>query len=342
MSVSCVRSDLLHPFNPLHPLHPQIVGHEAQIAELQSNIAMGNIAHAYLFSGPKSVGKMTVARWFAQELLLQGAEATHDDTIRQIHCLVHPDLLVLDQLWQEGVLEDWRVLGKSSNVPQEHRSKAPKARTDTIGIEDIRVIHDRLHETGTGSYRCCIIRCIERMQEPAANALLKILEEPPKGLVFLLTTEQRSLLLPTVVSRVRVLPFFPVSPPLLRPLLQGIPPEDHQFCLHVAQGAPGVLQRFCMEKSALQEHRLLRTQALSFFSARPSERQKILEGLGERKQELRFLLLHIALALRELRPSAFLRWSHALPSFVQHLDAHVNYALAVQQFVLTDSHTVSQ
>ena len=316
---------------------PPIIGHEAQIAELQSNIETGNVAHAYLFSGPKSVGKMTVARWFARELLLKGAEAMRDDTIRQIDHLVHPDLLILDQLWIEDVCEDWHVLGRSSNVPQEHRSKAPKARTDTIGIDDIRGIYDRLHETGTGQYYCCIIRSIERMQEPAANALLKMLEEPPEGRVFLLTTEQRSLLLPTVVSRVRVLPFFPVSPPLLRPLLQGIPSEDHQFCLHVAQGAPGVLQRFRMEKSALQEHRLLRTQAFSFFSAHPSERQKILENFGERKQELRFLLLHIALALRELRPPAFLQWSHALPSFVQHLDAHVNYALAVQQFVLTDS-----
>ncbi|OGJ56882.1 hypothetical protein A3H22_02705 [Candidatus Peribacteria bacterium RIFCSPLOWO2_12_FULL_55_15] len=316
---------------------PPIIGHHAQIAELLENIATGNVAHAYLFSGQKSVGKMTVARWFARELLLQGAEATREDIIRQIDCLVHPDLLVLDQLWIEGVLEDWHVLGKSSNVPQEHRSKATKARTDTIGIDDIRGIHDRLHGTGTGRYRCCIIRSIERMKEPAANALLKMFEEPPEGRVFLLTTEQRSLLLPTVISRARVIPFFPVASSVLRPLLQGIPSEDHQFCLHVAQGAPGVLQRFRMEKSALQEQRLLRTQAFSFFSARPSERQKILENFGERRQELRFLLFHIALALRELRPPAFLRWSHALPSFVQNLDAHVNYALAVQQFVLTDS-----
>ncbi|MBI4129452.1 hypothetical protein HY464_02050 [Candidatus Peregrinibacteria bacterium] len=315
---------------------PPIIGHETQIAELQSNIDTGNIAHAYLFSGPRSLGKMTVARWFARSLLLQGAEAMRDDTIRQIDHLVHPDLLVLDQLWMEGVSEDWHVIGRSSNIPQEHRSKIPKAKTDTISIDDIRAIQGRLHETG-GRYRCCIIRSIERMQEPAANALLKMLEEPPEGLVFLLTTEQRSLLLPTVVSRVRLLPFFPVSPVLLRPLLQEIPSEDHQFCLHVAQGAPGVLQRFRMGKSALQEQRLLRTQAFSFFSARPSERQKILERFAERRQELRFLLLHMALALRELRPPAFLRWSHAFPSFVQHLDARVNYALAVQQFVLTDS-----
>lgn len=318
------------------PLHPPIIGHETQLAELQSNMSMGNVAHAYLFSGPKSVGKMTVARWFAKELLLQGAEATRDDTIRQIDCLVHPDLLILDQLWQEGVLEDWHTLGKSSNVSQEHRTKTPKARTDTIGIDDIRAIQDRLHETG-GRYRCCIIRSIERMQEPAANALLKMLEEPPEGRVFLLTTEQRSLLLPTVVSRVRVLPFFPVASAALRPLLQGIPSKDHQFCLHVAQGAPGVLQRFRMGEHALQEQHLLRAQAFRFFPARPSERQKILENFAERKQELHFFLLHMALALRELRPPAFLHWSHALSCFVEHLDAHVNYTLAVQQFVLTDS-----
>lgn len=318
------------------PFRPPIIGHKAQIAELRSNIATGNVAHAYLFSGPKSIGKMTVARWFAQELLLQGTEAAREDTIRQIDHLVHPDLLILDQLWIEGVSEDWQALGKSSNVPQEHRSKVPKARTDTISIDDIRVIQDRLYETGTGRYRCCIIRSIERMQLPAANALLKMLEEPPEGRVFLLTTEQYSSLLPTVVSRLRILPFFPLSPVELRPFLEDIPAEDHQFCLHIARGALGVLQRFRMEKSTLQEQRLLRTQAFSFFSARPSERQKILENFAERRQELRFFLLHVALALRELRPPAFLQWSRALPCFAQHIDVHVNYALAVQQFALTD------
>lgn len=316
---------------------PPIVGHSAQIAELQQNIAMGNVAHAYLFSGPRGLGKMTVARWFARELLLQGVEADRVDVIRQMDCLVHPDLLVLDQLWIEGVMEDWHILGRSSNVPQEHRSKAPKAQTDTISIDDVRAINDRLQETGTGHYRCCIIRSIERMQEPAANALLKMLEEPPKGRVFLLTTEHRSSLLSTMISRVRVLQFFPLSPTVLRPLLQGIPEEDHQFCLHVAQGAPGALLRFRTDIHGLQEQRLLHTQALSFFSARPSERQKILENFGEKRQELHLFLLHVALTLREIRPPAFLRWSHAIPCFVQHLDANVNYALAVQQFVLTDS-----
>lgn len=316
--------------------NPAIIGHDAQISELQANIATGNVAHAYLFSGPKSVGKMTVARWFARELLLAGTTAARDDVARQIDHLVHPDFLVLDQLWQEGVSEDWRVIGKSSNVPQEHRSKTPKALTDTIGIGDIRALCDRLHGTGSGRYRCCIVRSVERMQEPAANAFLKMLEEPPEGRVFLLTTEQRSSLLPTVVSRTRNVPFFPVAPAALRPLLQGIPPEDHQFCLHVAHGAPGILQRFRMEKGALQEQRLLRAQAIGFFAAGTSERQKILESFGERKRELRFLLLHMALALRDLRPPTFPRWSAALSSFGRHLEANVNYALCVQQFVLTD------
>lgn len=318
------------------PISPAIIGHVAQVRALQADMVTDNVAHAYLFSGPKSVGKMTVARWFARELLCAGAGAARDDVERQIDHLVHPDLLVLDQLWVEGIAEDWRVIGRSSNVPQEHRSKAPKALTDTIGIDDIRALCDRLHGTGSGRYRCCIIRSVERMQEPAANAFLKMLEEPPEGRIFLLTTEQRSALLPTVVSRTRILPFFPVAPAALRPLLQGIPPEDHQFCLRVAHGAPGILQRFRTEKDALQEQRLLRSQAIGFFAASATERQKILESFGGRKRELRFLLLHMALALRELRPPALSRWSAALSVFGRHLEANVNYALCVQQFVLTD------
>ena len=137
----------------------------------------------------------------------------------QIDRLIHPDYFQLDQLWIEDVCEDPAVIGCTTNIPQKHRQEV-KAKTNEIGIEDIRALHERLYEIGTGQYRCCVIRSAERMREAAGNALLKILEEPPKGVVFILTSEFPSLLLPTLHSRMRQLRFTRLSQDALKPLVK--------------------------------------------------------------------------------------------------------------------------
>ena len=79
-----------------------LLGHKSQQHDLLLDVQTGNIAHAYLFTGPAHIGKFTVAKWFAEMLLLD--QVSFEDQERVLHDvarLLHPDLLVLDQLWME-------------------------------------------------------------------------------------------------------------------------------------------------------------------------------------------------------------------------------------------------
>lgn len=321
------------------PEATEIIGHARQIAELRNDLETGHVAHAYLFAGPPNVGKTTVAQWFARELLLRGlGDADRAREAHEIDLLFHPDLLILDDLWIEDVREDWELIARSSNMPQGHRAK-PKdggkpLKTDTISIDDVRVIQERFYETGRGHWRVCIIRSVERMAAPAANAFLKILEEPPEGRVFLLTTESLSSLLPTVISRTRAIAFDRVSENDMRPLVADQSEEENaRFLLHLAQGAPGVVHRLREDHDRLRGERLLHSKALSFWTTNARiERLKLLMPLQKRGEEADRFLLHLALTLREhqLRPAS----ERALAELVRGLETNAHRGLLTQRFAL--------
>jgi hypothetical protein len=313
----------------------QIIGHESQIEALKADIFSDNVAHAYLFHGPAHLGKMTTALWFAQELLCSGLGAPERlGAAHQIDRLTHPDLFVLDQLWIEEVCEDWEMIARTSNVPQGHRQKSG-ARTDTISIDDIRALHTRLHEKSLSRYRCCIIRSADRMLENASNVLLKILEEPPPGLVFILTADSSTALLPTIVSRSRILAFRRVADRVLAPLLSTLADEDRQFILSLAQGAPGTATALCADPDALRTHRIRQNAALSFWHGRSlQERLQHLDPLLERGEESEYFLLHLALALRQ-HPSRNPQNTRALTELVAGLQTNAHRQLLAQRFAMS-------
>lgn len=313
-----------------------IIGHARQLTELASDIETNNIAHAYLFAGAAHLGKMTVARWFSRELIAEGKNEEEKKSIdHALERLLHPDLLVLDQLWIEDVCEDYDVIARSTNVPQQHRSKTPTMKTDTISIDDIREVQARLRESGSGQHRFCLIRSVERMQPAAATSLLKILEEPPAGRIFLLTTESLSSLLSTIVSRSRVLRFERVHDRDIAVSLAGVSEEEAQFILHLAQGAPGTAKRLLSDPDRLREERLLHEKALSFWSSdRLLDRLKILTPLHERGKESDRFLLHLSLALREM-PAMTHAQERALMELLQGLKTNAHRQLLVQSFAMS-------
>ncbi|MDO8648381.1 MAG: hypothetical protein Q7R81_01220 [Candidatus Peregrinibacteria bacterium] len=311
-----------------------IIGHEQHLHELTQDLTNGNVAHAYLFAGPRHVGKFTVAKWFSQELLTHGLSPEDARAaVHQAERLIHRDLLILDQLWMEEVSEDLEVLARSTNVPQQHRMKA-RAKTNMISVEDVRALQRRLAEVVSSPFRCCLIRSVERMQDEAANALLKILEEPPEGVVFLLTTESLSSLLPTLISRSRVLRFTRVPYRQLKPLLEDVDEQDAQFILHVAQGAPGVVERL-RDSDALRKERQQYNRALSFWNATSfAERIKGIEPLEKKSEEADQFLLHLALALRNRSPLPVKETRH-LVRLLRGLKTNAQRNLLLQQFVLS-------
>ncbi len=314
----------------------EIIGHVTDLAQLSEDINAGNVVHAYLFSGPRHLGKFTVAQWFSRKLLTAGVgdEMAKERMYDQIDRLIHPDYFQLDQLWIEDVCEDPAVIGCTTNIPQKHRQEV-KAKTNEIGIEDIRALHERLYEIGTGQYRCCVIRSAERMREAAGNALLKILEEPPKGVVFILTSEFPSLLLPTLHSRMRQLRFTRLSQDALKPLVKGMPPDDAQFLLHLAQGTPGIVVRLRADPDALRKERTVFTQASEFWHSQSLiARLQLLKPLHERSEEAEAFLLHLALALQAEEGNKQIH-STALHRLIRGLKTNAQRKLLAQQFAMT-------
>ncbi len=281
-----------------------IIGHERQRKELETDLERGALSHAYLFSGKKHLGKFTIAHWFAQEILTQGMmENEREKTQTLIRKNMHPDLLTLDRLWVEDVCTDWNVIAKSSSVSQHHRAKA-KVKTDTIGIDDVRVLQERLYETPQGSHTVCLIRSIERLHVTAANAFLKILEEPPPHVLFCFTTESLSSLPATIISRMRVIHFSSVPRKELEPLVSPLPADDRELLLSIAEGAPGIILRCLEDSERLRAERQAQIDAHRFLqTASVLERfRKMQEMLESEKDQasmfLRQLFLHLQSDLR--------------------------------------------
>ncbi|NOS67482.1 MAG: hypothetical protein HOO67_03925 [Candidatus Peribacteraceae bacterium] len=318
-------------------LSSEILGHRPQLAELQTDLDQGNVVHAYLFSGAQHLGKFAVANWFARQLLCHGHKKEECPAINdQIDRLLHPDLIVLDQLWIEDVCEDFAVIARSSNIPQQHRAKDTPAKTDTISIDDIRAVQERLHEVGAGKFRCCIIRSVERMQTTAVSSLLKILEEPPEGVVFLLTTQSLASLVPTLVSRARTMNFSRLTDSELEPLLSGAEDDERQFLLRVAQGAPGVIKRLRENPDLLRKERQVYSSALAFWHSRSNvERMQLLQPLHQRTADSDQFLLHLSLALREENEEATPSVVRNLADLCRNLETNVNRQLLTQNFVLS-------
>lgn len=326
------RSSCRHYARPVSRSSP-LVGHAVQIHQLEKDLDSGNLSHAYLFVGPPRIGKFTVAKWFAKRIMTHGNPEHREIIEEQIDRLIHPDVLVLDRLWMEEVSDDWDELAKYSNVPQQHRAKA-KVKTDIIGIDDVRMIQERLYETGTSPHRICLIRSVERMRDEAANAFLKTIEEPPPGRVFILTAESESSVIPTILSRCRVVRFQRVGDREIAGMLTDLEQDESRFIVHIAQGAPGLAKALHDDPDALRIEKQTHEHAKSVWTARTlADRLSQLKPMLERGPEAESFLRHLSLTLREL-PGGTRAQERSLMQLVRDLETNAHRQLLVQRFAL--------
>jgi DNA polymerase III subunit delta' len=159
-----------------------VVGHDEAVAMLKDAVAGGRVTHAWLFTGPPGIGKLHTARVFAAALNCPAGGDGTCDTCRRILRGVHPDVHLI--------------------VPE----------GDNLLVEDVRAVREEAsrthHEAPTAVF---ILDEADRMTEAAANALLKVLEEPPPEVVFILVVRSAEALVGTVPSRARTLPFVSLS-----------------------------------------------------------------------------------------------------------------------------------
>lgn len=178
-----------------HPAqNSELFGHEQAEQQLLSEIVGGRLAHGWLFAGSRGVGKATLAYRFAR-YLLSGKDdgdlsmSEEHPVFRRVAAGSHSDLLVIEPIFD----------AKKGEAARE------------ISVDQVREIGQFLSLTpGEGQWRVVIIDPADALNTNSANAILKILEEPPPQAVIVLITHNPARLLPTIRSRCRVLKLQPL------------------------------------------------------------------------------------------------------------------------------------
>ena len=159
-----------------------VVGQEALTQTLRNAIRTNHLAHAYLFCGPRGVGKTTCARIFAKTINCLNPTAEHDACNQCESCVAFNEQ-------------------RSFNI---HELDA----ASNNSVEDIRSLIDQVRiPPQLGKYSVYIIDEVHMLSQGAFNALLKTLEEPPSYAIFILATTEKHKVLPTILSRCQVYDF---------------------------------------------------------------------------------------------------------------------------------------
>lgn len=203
-----------------------IIGQSQAIALLRAAIARDRIAPGYLFVGPPGTGRALAAQAFAQMLV---ADRKSSERVKARN---HPDVL-----WVEPTYLD---KGKLLTIAEAEAAGLKRRAAPQIRLEQVREIANFLSRPPLESKRSVVIITeAQTMAEPAANALLKTLEEPGQATIIAIAPDPGSVL-PTLVSRCQRIPFQRLSRSDLQQVLHQIGRDNlPEPVIALAQGSPG-------------------------------------------------------------------------------------------------------
>lgn len=195
----------------------KIIGQDKAKKLLHRAVKQDRLAHAFLFKGPMGVGKKTLARTFAATLNCHKPEGLEPcgqcTSCRKFKAGSHPDFIVIEPEGAAIKINQVRELKKSLAFPPFE-----------------------------AKMRVALLCDIHTMRREAANSLLKTLEEPPGQTMLILTADEASDILPTILSRCQTVPFFPLPQTEVAKILEqeaGITPESAATLAAMAEGSLG-------------------------------------------------------------------------------------------------------
>lgn len=247
----------------------EIIGHTENIKVLEGALATGKIGHAYLFVGPAGVGKKTLARCFARQVLCTGSGETDCscEGCLRFENSAHPDFKVVDPIG------------------------------NAIKVEQLREIqHQAYLSPVLASKKIYFFPEAEKLTEVAANSFLKLLEEAPRGVIFIFIAVRLDHILPTLRSRCQICQLYPMNVSELESALihRGMTPQEAGRRSQMSRGLPGVAIRG-IDAGAAGEYptfdQIDRSELLDLFKLADdldkTDRRNVLEVLGDWQSQLR-------------------------------------------------------
>jgi DNA polymerase-3 subunit delta' len=243
----------------------ELYGHREAEELLMHDMASGKLAHGWIFSGGEGIGKATLAYRFARALLAGKPhfDMTPDHPVfRRVAAGSHTDLLVVEPL---------------------HDPKKEE-KNQVIPVEQVRQIAEFLSLTpGEGERRVVIVDPADALNNNSANAILKILEEPPPQAVIILIAHNAGRLLPTIRSRCRLLKLKPLEQEdfahVLRQIAPGNSAEYVKTLGVLSNFAPGV-GLMLHERKAVDVYAKLLNLLESIPNIEPKKLQAFADSIG--------------------------------------------------------------
>jgi DNA polymerase III subunit delta' len=288
----------------------QISGHDSQLKLLEKAIGSGKLAHAYIFSGPSQVGKRTVARKLAQILLCQASKSC-------------------------GNCVECKTFSAGSNADYIEISL-----DDAIKVEAVRDLSYKLSlKPYSAKYKIAVINDAHNLTQEAANALLKVLEEPKPNTLMILVTDNFHRLLPTVSSRAQKINFGPVDDLVFAEWLQknNYPAPDPSFA-----GKPGYVLKLVNDESAMETSQENSAALGKFVKGTLGEKLILASQIAEKETvEIREMidhwLHHLRLILQQDPSEKIAKKISGLVRAQRLLDQNVSSKLLLSELMLTSN-----
>ena len=275
-----------------------ILGHDSAIGDFLAAWRGGTMHHAWLLAGPKGVGKGSFARAAAKRILAEAAGHVPS---------AHPLEIGADTPTERFIEAEGGSAHPDFRHVQRGLNKSGTALARNITVDQVRELAGLFGSTPAMSdWRAVVIDSVDDLEKGAANALLKMLEEPPPNCLFLLVSHVPGRLLPTVRSRCRTLAFQPLGDDAMTSILAKELPEvseaKRSVLVSATNGSAGraiALARLDLEP--------LRQEALGLMregdptNARRSRLAQALSGRNSAERYAAFLQLAPSLIAGEAR-----------------------------------------
>lgn len=236
----------------------EILGHKVVLDFFEKVRKNNKLNHAYCFVGPKNVGKFTIAKFLAAQILNSSVDKL----------FTSPDLFLLEQ----KIKQKTGKLGKD------------------ISIDQVReLVAFSSHHSFLGGYKVVIIDNADLLSAGASNALLKTLEEPKSKTIIFLITDNEKKLLPTILSRCQSIYFSTVDEDLIQNFLNksNLSSDRKDYILKYSCGLPGIAVKLTTDEDYYAEYTKEVRRFEDLFGKFFYEKIKIVEDLfGDKKDHI--------------------------------------------------------